>query len=67
MEQQALTAARDAANGALPAADPRARPDANAAALAVQNGEGESLGVSSGILQVRHVRYAGFISLTRVS
>lgn len=51
VEQQALAAVRDAIDGALPAADPRAQPDANAAALAVQNGEGESLGVSSGILQ----------------
>ncbi len=30
----------------------KAQPDAAAAALAVQNGEGESLGVSSGVLQV---------------
>lgn len=54
LEQQARSAARDAAEngGGLPEADPRAQPDAAAVALAVQNGEGESLGVSSGVLQV---------------
>lgn len=53
-QQVAAAAAKGAAgkSGGLEEAHPDAHPDPAAAALAVQNGEGESLGVSSGVLQV---------------
>jgi hypothetical protein len=54
LQQQQARAAVDAAaeDGELPDADPLAPQDATAARVAQRNGERESLGVSSGVLQV---------------
>jgi hypothetical protein len=55
--QQARAAACGAPeNGGAPEADPRMPQDPSAAGLAQQIGEGESLGVSSGVLQVPSYR-----------
>ena len=56
LQQQQARAVVDAAaeNGELPDMDPLTSQDPTAARVAQQNGERESLGVSSGVLQVFH-------------